>query len=289
MLRYLLYSVLTFKQYLRVLSWGYFLSFELGLLKNNPNYRFPYLLRDVVTKNDIIVDIGANLGYFTRLFAKWVGDAGSVYAVEPIKPILEILEKNVRGFKNVVILPYALGAEEKAISIGGRFGPQGRIRSGSHSVLDEHWFKSNEADYQFPAEMKRGSLLFADLRRLDLLKCDIEGFEIVVLPEMIDVIKRHMPMLLVEASRANRSRIVELLYPLGFVGLEFDNDRLVEVGHRKSDTYGDILFVTEKNFGRLPADRRVHLRDIVFPARSIPDLDASHFGNDQSHGRPVQS
>ncbi|MFV1980458.1 MAG: FkbM family methyltransferase, partial [Rhodothermia bacterium] len=108
MLRHLLYSVLTFKQYLKVISWGYFVSFELGLLKNDPYYRFTYLLRNVVEKKDVIVDIGANLGYFTRLFAKWVGDAGFVYAIEPIKPILEVLEKNVKGFKNVEILPYAL-------------------------------------------------------------------------------------------------------------------------------------------------------------------------------------
>ena len=278
MLRRFLYSVLSFKQYLTAVSWGYFVSFRLGLLRTHPHYRFQYLLRDVVRKGDVIVDIGANLGYFTCLFGRWVGDGGSVFAVEPVKPIVEILKKNLRGLKNVLILPYALGCEEKEIAVGGRLGPQRRISSGSHVVLDEHWYSSDEADYQFPAEMKRGSVLFADLERLDFIKCDIEGFETTVLPEMIDIIKRHMPMLLVEAKRADRGQIVELLYPLGYVGLEFDGERLVEVGRRESDTYGDILFVTEKTFGKLPADRLMHLNDIGFPARSMPDLEPSRLG-----------
>src|SRR5205085_5346004 len=56
-------------------------------------------------------DIGANIGYYTCLFAAAVGPRGKVVAFEPASRTRERLIQNValHGFANVEVLPYALG------------------------------------------------------------------------------------------------------------------------------------------------------------------------------------
>jgi FkbM family methyltransferase len=70
-------------------------------------------LRAVITPGDVVVDIGANVGYFTLLGAHATGDAGTVIAVEPQVHNAELLRANVwrHGLVNVQILPAAAGAE----------------------------------------------------------------------------------------------------------------------------------------------------------------------------------
>jgi FkbM family methyltransferase len=40
-------------------------------------------LKSLVTPGATVVDVGANVGFFTRRFARWVGEQGSVIAIEP--------------------------------------------------------------------------------------------------------------------------------------------------------------------------------------------------------------
>lgn len=64
-----------------------------------------------VKKGDVVLDLGANIGYFTCLFAQLVGDSGKVFAFEPEPNNFKILKKNVEinGYTNVTI-------EQKAVS-----------------------------------------------------------------------------------------------------------------------------------------------------------------------------
>jgi len=48
-----------------------------------------------IKPGDIIVDIGANIGYYTLIFARLVGSKGKVYAFEPSVFNLELLAKNI--------------------------------------------------------------------------------------------------------------------------------------------------------------------------------------------------
>src|SRR3977135_2308144 len=40
-------------------------------------------LRDFVPSGSLVIDVGANVGFFSLRFAKWVGDGGKVISVEP--------------------------------------------------------------------------------------------------------------------------------------------------------------------------------------------------------------
>ena len=60
------------------------------------------LIDRTVREGDVCVDAGANAGYFTLLFARKVGAAGRVVAIEPAPGNLRRMERNVahNGFED---------------------------------------------------------------------------------------------------------------------------------------------------------------------------------------------
>jgi len=73
--------------------------------------KMDHYFKQTLKKGDVVIDVGANEGYFTMLAAKLVGPSGKVYTVEPSKSNLQLLENNIQVNKleNVQILPVAAG------------------------------------------------------------------------------------------------------------------------------------------------------------------------------------
>ncbi|HSC52088.1 MAG TPA: FkbM family methyltransferase [Phnomibacter sp.] len=214
----LLISALGRKRYLQLTSRVFLFYFKNGWLKGNPSYRTHYFVRNLIRPNDTVIDIGANLGYFSTEFARLVGTGGHVYSVEPIQLYRSILQENLKSFPQTKILPYALGETEGTISMGLPFADQ--HRHGLMKVLSAE--EKNKAPEVFEVELKNPSKLFGQLTELQYLKCDIEGYEVPVLPTMKDVIARHMPLLQVETDGENKiilhRMFTEMGYQLFYVG-----------------------------------------------------------------------
>ena len=241
--RRVLYKSLPLETYLRALSKLYFLSFNLGLLKGNRLYEYPYFLKKVIRKGDICIDIGANLGYLSVLFSKLVGKQGKMYAVEPVKPVLSVLKKNTKHLKNIKIFPFALGEENKSIRLGNNtVKDKGFMASGSHFVLDKNIAQNTTIDIEFEAKMRKGSELFSHLGRLDFVKCDIEGYEIVVIPELEPIILKFRPILLVESRRETRKKLLHFFKERNYRGYVLNQGFLYSA---KEDEYLDILFIPQ--------------------------------------------
>jgi len=237
MVRRILYRFLPLETYLQVLSKIYFISFDLGLLKKNRVYDYPYFLKKIVKQGDVCIDIGANLGYLTVLFSRLVGSKGKVHAVEPVIPVRSVLTKNTRHLENVRIYPYALGQENKSIKLGNdSIQEKGYLASGSHFVLPE----SSHAKVEFEAEMRKGSEVFADLERLDFIKCDIEGYEAIVLRELEPIITKFQPTILVESRGPNRQELREYFRSLQYNSYILESEKLISA---EQDDYWDILLV----------------------------------------------
>ncbi|MDR0907015.1 MAG: FkbM family methyltransferase [Rikenellaceae bacterium] len=186
-----------------------------------------------------MIDIGANLGYFSRILGRLVGKAGKVYAVEPVAPIREVLRRNVQRAGNVEILPYALGRENCSITMANSSAHSDGYLGTGRNYVSESEQQECEA-IEFTAEMKRGSELFAGLERLDFIKCDIEGYETVVIPEIAAVIERFLPVVLIETGGPSRFEILKMFREWGYAGYVLERGRLISV-MRAPDK--DIVFV----------------------------------------------
>ncbi len=241
LLHRLLYRMLPLGGYLRTVSALFFVAHRLGIGRHAPATEYTFHLKNLMRAGDLAIDIGANLGYYARLMARIAGRDGHVYAVEPVAPIRRVLERNLRGCGNTVILPYALGAAEGQIRMGNatvRTG--GYFGTGQNFVMEA----SDEADVEFTAEMRRGSELFGHLTRIDFIKCDVEGYETIVMEEMRPLLERFRPTVLIETGGENRARIVGLFTELGYAAYTLRRGREIPLA---AGSTKDIIFRPRKN------------------------------------------
>ena len=233
----ILYRLLPLEGYLRVVSRLFFLYRALGIGRTGRALEYNYHLQQLVKEGDTVIDIGANLGYYTRPLADIVGAAGEVYAVEPVPVIFSVLKRNVGGRKNVTLLNYALGSEERTIEMANdSVAAAGYFGTGRNFVSDGEL--SGDA-IRFSAQMVRGSRLFADLKRIDFIKCDIEGYERVVIPELLPLIERHHPTVLIETDGETRQEIIKMFSQMGYRAYMLENGKEVTLD-AASDK--DIIF-----------------------------------------------
>ncbi len=241
LLHRLLYRMLPLGGYLRTVSALFFVAHRLGIGRHAPATEYTFHLKNLMRAGDLAIDIGANLGYYARLMARIAGRDGHVYAVEPVAPIRRVLERNLRGCGNTVILPYALGAAEGQIRMGNatvRTG--GYFGTGQNFVMEA----SDEADVEFTAEMRRGSELFGHLTRIDFIKCDVEGYETIIMEEMRPLLERFRPTVLIETGGENRARIVGLFTKLGYAAYTLRRGREIPLADGSTK---DIIFRPRKN------------------------------------------
>ena len=165
-----------------------------------------FLLADLVKPGMTVVDVGANIGYYSLYFAGLVGSKGKVVAIEPSPENLPELRLNISAnqLSNVRLFESAVGAErgEVAFAAGINGGILGDDASGTYRVpvapLDE---------------------LIED--GVDFLKIDVEGFEGAVVEGARRLLSQFRPVVflefhphLVDDARSTHERILSLLGPL---------------------------------------------------------------------------
>ena len=237
LLHRLLYRVLSLEGYLRVVSRLFFIARALGIGRRGRALEYNYHLPQLLRRGDIAIDIGANLGYYTRPMADIVGAEGRVYAVEPVPVIFSVLERNVRGRGNVSLMNYALGEEDTTIEMANdSVAEAGYFGTGRNFVSEG---KLSGGAIRFSAQMRRGSELFGALERVDFIKCDIEGYERVVIPELRPIIERHHPTVLIETDGQTREQIIEIFSAMGYKAYMLMDGREVKLD---AESDKDIIF-----------------------------------------------
>jgi FkbM family methyltransferase len=139
------------------------------------------LVREVLKEGMTVLDLGANVGYYTLLAARQVGETGRVFAFEPWHESFSLLQRNVKanGFNNIV--PVA-----KAVS--NRCGKQRLFLDNdpaSRSLEEEDAGKNwVETEVTTVDEFVRERNI-----SVDLIKMDVEGSEMKVLEAMTETIR----------------------------------------------------------------------------------------------------
>lgn len=84
-----------------------FQSYASGLIHEEVTTK---LFKEIIKKGDTVIDLGANIGYFTLLASKLVGANGKVFAFEPAPKNFEYLIKNIElnDYKNIVAIQKAV-------------------------------------------------------------------------------------------------------------------------------------------------------------------------------------
>ncbi len=241
-IKFILYRLLGSQRYLRLVSSFFFLFYSLGLLKRNPIYYIHYFVKKLIKKGDYIIDIGANLGYYSKIFSDLVGRKGKVYAVEPLPIYQKVLKRNTAKKSNIQLIPYALGKENGKVQMGV---PGNDVyQHGRNQVLTENKKITSSTE----VEIKKASTLFSDLERLDYIKCDVEGFEMNIIPELEELLLKFKPILQIEIDSKNKPDLCSFLENLGYSFFSVEKSNLIpESMDTLSKTKGDLIFIHELN------------------------------------------
>jgi FkbM family methyltransferase len=236
----LLLKILGQERYLKLVSTAFFVSFSQGWLRNNPAYFTHYLVGQFIKPGQTIIDIGANLGYYSVLFANRTGHTGKVFSVEPIELYRRILEKNTNELKQVTILPFALGEKEGTLKMGNP--SEDKHRHGLMRVLKED--ETGSAQYEVP--VKNPAELFASIEKIDYIKCDIEGYEVPVIPAMKALIAKHRPIMQIETEGENKKILMGLFKELGYNMFYAGQYKMVPYNNLNEPLPGDLIAIPEE-------------------------------------------
>jgi len=240
-----IFKTLGIKNYLRILQRTYFLLYRTRLLKYNSNYDYHYFVKYLINEGDVVLDIGANLGYYSFLFSRWTGDSGKVFSVEPVGIYNRIFNEKIKKYKNITLYPYALGAEEKIVELVS--SPRmGFLSTGLPHIYDpQRDGKVESQEFKFEAQMKKPSVLFEHLDKIDYIKCDIEGYEYVVLSEMKEIIRKFKPKIQVEIWPDNEKKLLEMLEELGYTPYKLCKFQLLPLSDIVQPFPGDTIFIAD--------------------------------------------
>jgi FkbM family methyltransferase len=238
--RSVLLKVLGIEKYLELVSSTYIRLIGLGMMKKK--YPELFYLNQLIQPGFVCIDIGANVGYYAVLLSKLSGKSGHVYAVEPVPLFSRIFLKNVGKFalNNITLYQCALGPEEKEITLETPI-MDGVFRHGLTKIVAT---QSNNA-VQYKAQMLVPDKLFKDLTRLDYIKCDVEGYETELMPQMLQTIEHFKPTIQIElSSTENKQMIYELFAQLGYTAFVLNETALLPLTHEAymADNSGDYYF-----------------------------------------------
>jgi FkbM family methyltransferase len=172
-----------FRMYVRLDDWA--VGVHIGWMRRYEEH-VTQAMRPFLNPGSTVVDIGANIGYYTLLAASRVGSQGKVIAFEPCAENIALLQRSLRknNFRNVTIHAKAVAETERIL----RFG-----MSDSIAELDR-----GAAEKQFQVESVALDSFLKDEPRIDLIKIDIDGGEGLALRGMGELLKRHRPVLFTE-------------------------------------------------------------------------------------------
>jgi FkbM family methyltransferase len=171
-------------------------------------------LQSYIKPGEAVIDIGANVGFFTKRFAKWVHGGGFVIAVEPETTNFRQLLKNLKkaGTANLVKTFQGVAAEE-AGTLKLAINP---VHPSDHKIGQE--------GIEVKAFTIDNLVRDESAPRICLIKIDVQGAEERVLKGALETIKRDHPALFVEMDDvamqkmgSSAERVINLLIEYGYV------------------------------------------------------------------------
>ena len=149
----------------------------------------------LLTDNANILDIGANIGWYTINLAKMKRNA-SIHAFEPLPRTFDYLKKNVdfNSVDNATL--YNVGLSDKNGTFAFYYYPE---ISGNASL-------ANLSEREDVEEIECKVLRLDDFMRehnfaVDFIKCDVEGAELLVFQGGVNTIAEHKPIVFTEMLR----------------------------------------------------------------------------------------
>ncbi|MDP1800615.1 MAG: FkbM family methyltransferase [Bacteroidota bacterium] len=144
-------------------------AFEIDLLKKN------------IQKNDVVLDIGANIGFYATILSDIVGENGVVHCFEPDTKNFEHLKKTTANFKNIKINNKAVGPRTEKL----------KIYTSKNLNVDHRTYKPEEYDKEIEIDAVSIDDHLSSNLKVNFIKMDIQGFEMQAIQGMQHILEKN--------------------------------------------------------------------------------------------------
>jgi FkbM family methyltransferase len=154
------------------------------------------IAKTFIKDGDVILDIGANIGYYSVLFSRLVGKSGRVLAFEPTKKFQRLLQRNLEAnsIKNVIVFAHGLSDRncESTINVG-------------IDTATMHFPGNNPENAEETIRLETLGAFVAreKMTKIDFVKIDVDGHEPAILAGAWEVLEKFKPLVFLEVNHLN--------------------------------------------------------------------------------------
>ena len=175
------------------------------------------MIMKLVSPNDCVVDIGANMGWYSINIAKTFPSC-KVHAFEPIPKTFTYLEKNIKLNQTENIFPHNFGLSSERKDLTFYFYPEGSGNASSANLSDR-----KDAELLTCHVQKLDDFVIINKLHVDFIKCDVEGAELFAFQGAVETLRIDKPIVFTEMLRKWAAKfgyhpndIIKLFTSLGY-------------------------------------------------------------------------
>jgi len=154
--------------------------------KNRQDQYERMLLKQLVRPGATVLDIGANIGYYATQLSQMVGETGKVHCFEPDQKNFNYLQAATRGLKNTVINNKAVAERSGQI----------KIYTSPELNVDHRTYKPEVFEKEIAIPCVSVDDYVKGAYKVDLIKLDIQGFEMNAIQGMEATISANRELVL---------------------------------------------------------------------------------------------
>ena len=208
------------------------------------------ILYKLVAADDIVIDVGTNVGEITMNIASIIGKNGIVHSFEPF-PINYnrfLTNLSLNSFQNIVPNKFGLSNEK------GKFIPlindQKNLGMTSLATIEDANTENNTIIDVITLDEY---ITIQNIKKVSVIKIDVEGFELKVLQGARNTIQKDKPKLFVELDNNNLIKfnnsskdLVKYLESLNYCISLAENGKIINSGDDFENCHFDIIGVPNK-------------------------------------------
>ena len=227
-----------------------------GILGRNEIFLTDFIINHL-KNGDVFIDGGANIGYYTLLASRIVGDKGQVHSFEPTLNIYQILEDNSRKNKNVHLYMAALLDKNGTVNFTD-FGLKHSLYNSIIELPVEHI--ANQESKSIKTISVESITLddYCDQYNLkpNFIKLDTEGAELNVVLGAKRIITKYKPIIAIEVweyaiEKGDFKRIYEFFSKYSYFCYQLaGNFKLIQISSSKGDfdrRFYNIVFIPKES------------------------------------------
>ena len=202
-------------------------SIDLHIISGFYEYKVMKVFEKLAKDSKVIVDVGANIGKYTILAGK-TNPTAKVIAIEPEKENCKLLNKNIiLNDLEISVIEEAVGNKEGEMKMY-----LNNINNRGHSLSEKFVNETKERKKKYDSSIQvKVNTLDNLFESIDLLKIDIEGFELEVLEGSKRLLaEKKIKKMIIEIDDFNLESIKKLLNKYGYLINKIeDSNYLVEL------------------------------------------------------------